>query len=150
MAFPSLVLRVIRPLFTHPWRGRVGETSSVARCEPGWGELPLLRAEFTPPRSLRSRPSPSREGEESKWRVIALYRCSSPDFTRTSVHFLYSDTMNWCHASGVELLTITPVLLRRSRVSGSWRISFSALLSLAITAGGMPFGPYRPYHVVTS
>jgi hypothetical protein len=82
--------------------------------------------------------------------INLLERCSSPDFTRTSVHFLYSAVMNWCQASGVELFTITPVLFSRSRVSGSWRISFSALLSLAITAGGMPLGPYRPYQVVTS
>src|SRR5712672_1994131 len=64
-----------RTLFTLPWRGRVGETSSVARCEPGWGDLLSKEEKLTPPRlpSLRSAvdPPPPGEGEESKSRVRA-------------------------------------------------------------------------------
>src|ERR1700756_5172999 len=69
------------------------------------------------------------------------YRCSSPAFSRTAPHFLYSAATNSAHASGAEPFTITPVLVRRAFVSGSSRISFSTLLSFKTTGFGMPFGP---------
>ena len=58
--------------------------------------------------------------------------------------------MNLWNASGVEPFTSTPALIRRSRIVGSSSISLSALFSLATTGFGMPFGPNRPYQVVTS
>src|SRR5258707_3768932 len=37
-----------RTLFTLPWRGGVCETSSVARCGPGWGDLLCQAKESSP------------------------------------------------------------------------------------------------------
>src|SRR5262249_39803972 len=79
-----------------------------------------------------------------------LYRCSNPAFSRTVLHFLYSSIMYCRHACGVEPFTSTPALTSRSRIGCSSSISLSALLSLTIAGCGMPFGPNRPYHVVTS
>src|SRR5215213_8119540 len=57
------IARRSNALASPSWRGRVGETSSVARCEPGWGEL-LCTGEVHPTpttfATLGSRPSPSR------------------------------------------------------------------------------------------
>jgi len=52
--------------FTLPWGGRVGETSSVARCEPGWGELSFLHKRSPHPDAslpLGIDPPPPGEGE---------------------------------------------------------------------------------------
>ena len=35
-------MRLPHTLFTHPWRGRVGEASSAARGEPGWGDVSVF------------------------------------------------------------------------------------------------------------
>ena len=48
---------------TLPWRGRVGEASSGARCEPGWGDRTQADFHPTPPRSLGDPPPPG-EGDD--------------------------------------------------------------------------------------
>src|SRR5713226_5936282 len=67
------LVRPVNGRFTLPWRGRVD--CRAQRRQAGWGELPLLEQEITPPR-LTSRyarcfadPPPPGEGEESKLRA---------------------------------------------------------------------------------
>src|SRR5690242_5437124 len=54
-------------LFTLPSRGRVGEASSKARCEPGWGDLlcQVKEAHPTPLANARDPPPPG-EGEDPR------------------------------------------------------------------------------------
>src|SRR5262249_45352803 len=78
------------------------------------------------------------------------YCCGIPAASRTASHRLYSPAMKSPKASGVDALTTTPAVARRSRTVWSARLSLSVLFSLAITGAGVLRGANRPYQVVTS
>ena len=126
---------------------------AAKRCRPPRALRDYIKREFEELAGGREdrRPHAAVTNSREAMSGGAASAAPEPAATRTLVHLANSSAMNASNASGVELFTTTPALVRRSRIAGSCENFVERLVELGDRpAGGMPFGPNRPYQVVTS